>query len=549
MVTFDKRISPVGRRMLSCAKPLAAFFVLSCALLAQASQRADELRLKAMDGDSVAAKELADLYYEGEHAGSTNLVQGASLRFIRRNRTEALKWYEKSATLGNIGAMRVLVKNTRLPLDRKARLSWLKKLVKIVEDPEKSALPKEQWAEAADSYLKCAGWYMRLNDFENGVALLYKYCETIKREWPFDPDDVVDFLMGTIPRFKENGFDGDYPACVRFLKCAIGRDLPRGGKYDDNVVLRVQMGDVYARGIGVVQDLDESLKWYFDALDYAKKHGCKGRCVGLAQRKIGECLRYGKGRPANLVEAVTWYERAALNRDLVARKQFAQWCMDGLVQMDGEEMTEKESRRRAAGDSSIEIRPIVDVDLVRAEELSDLSDYWSRKDRYEAVWRLTSIYMQRDEWNKIVDLMLKQWYYDDSENPFLGNMKYAFALAYRQGIGVDLDKAKYFILMREAAKLGCHEAMIHLDRLGIDYTDYDEPALPAAPAPAKPAPARPALAKPLAPAPAKPAPARPALAPARPALAPAPARPALAPAPAKPALAPAPAKPAPAKAM
>ena len=471
MKTFDNRIGPVGRRMLPCAKPLAVFFAVCCAFLAQADQSVDELRLKALDGDAVAAKELADLYYGDGRKNSTNSSHMASQKSIRRNRTEALKWYEKAASLGDVDAMMALVKRN-LPLDRAARLFWLKRLVKKVENIDERAIAREELLEIL---FKSADCCFRLKDSPRTIDLLFKGCEKVQDDWEhLRPSGVVSALMCDTPdSIRINDYGGDYPACVRFLKYAIGRDLPREGKYDDNVALRVQMGDVYARGIGVAQDLDKSVKWYFEALDYAKKHGCKGRSVGLAQRRIGECLRYGKGRPANLVEAVTWYEKAALNRDKEARNQFAQWCADGLVLMDGEEVTEKEARRRVALDSSLESQTIVDVDLVRAEELSDLSDYWGRI-RYEVIWRLVRIYMQRDEWNKIVDFMSKRWYYDDKENPFLGNMKYAFALAYQQGKGVEEDKAKYLALMREAAKLDCPEAMIHLDRLGIDYTDYSE---------------------------------------------------------------------------
>ena len=468
-------------KSISRAKSILVVLTLSVsacvAVCLGADNVGDALRLKAMDGDVKAMKELGD-YYLGEY----HTEDGKRLA-VKKNRTEAAKWYRKAASKGDVDAMFRLVKNDQLPVEREERLQWLERMG--------AAANQFKVEEKLKAYGNIVEAYLNLKDSENAYDWMFKLCDlgtSVTKDWRgFNPAFSACLLRGRfLPMWekvmeKKNSLEKDcyflvdFPAHVKFLRYAIEKDLPCSGHYDDNVLLRVLMGEAYEKGFGVAQDLEEAYKWYVDAVDYAKSHTCKrSHCIGYAQRRLGECLRYGKGCERNLKEAVKWYEKAAFNKDLEARNQFAEWCLTGLADGGWCELTVRQAAMSHAFLSTIaeENVPadevIIEPDVNRAEELSDVSVYNYDDQAVIAAYRLCRIYKARKDWGKVVKL-LKDWH-DRSPNPFKAKMKYWLASAYQLGRGgVAVDKAKGNKLLKEAAQHGDPTAMEVLDRQGIEY--------------------------------------------------------------------------------
>lgn len=451
---------------------LKVLSIVSCAFLPSATSiclgaddTADSLRLKALDGDVAAMRKLGE-YYMG--CGKPSIA--------KPNRTEAAKWFRSAARKGDIASIRRLVES-KLPVEREERMRWLWKM-----ETEAGKLPRD---EKFKVLLSASEEYTRL-DQKRSIDCLFELCNLIEQDWgKLRPDKIAFILRGEgIGQERDDyrrgmiktGLQADFPSHIKFLKLAIEKDLPRNGSYSYNILLRTLSGEAYERGLGVAQNLDEAYKRYADAVAYAKKHPCKesweSSIVGYAQRRLGECLRYGKGCKRDLAEAVKWYEKAALNKDLEARNQYADWCFDGLVEVGSVETTAKTGAATnvpaAIPESKTIGKTIIEPDVRRAEELSNPHDYsyWDEQEVL-AAYRLCRIYIARDDWAAAVE-SLKKWHkYEKS--PCRAKMKYLLASAYLRGKGVKEDKETGLKLLEEAARLGEPESMMILDNFGREY--------------------------------------------------------------------------------
>ncbi len=456
------------------AKPGFTVMILALSVAASACFGADNvgdaLRLKALDGDVKAMKELGD-YYLGEY-----YTKDGKRLAEKKNRTEALKWYRKAARKGDISAMERLVNSDQLPVEEEERSQWFEKI-----ERNANKLSEEEKKEVYQFI--ALGYFAFRKDPIKAMVWMSRTCDLVSDWKDLDilPSKFACSLRGEDLRGKRDSPMQawvNFPAHAKFLEYAIEKDLPFDGNYGGNVLLRVLMGEAYERGFGVAQDHRAAYRWYVNAVEYAKTHTCRSECVGYAQRRLGECLRYGKGCKRNLQEAVKWYEKAALNKDLEARNQFADWCLDGLVEVGDHEWTAKAAEgghaflSLVAGENMPAPRYVIEPDVRRAEELSETRVYaWCDPQEVIASYRLCRIYHARGEWDKMVK-ELQGWRkssQDSFKNPFKAKMTYWLAVAHTLGKGVKVDHAKGEELMKEAAQLGDPEAMEILDKEGIDY--------------------------------------------------------------------------------
>jgi len=113
------------------------------------------------------------------------------------------------------------------------------------------------------------GWRSGKPAGEEGVALFLRGCECLA------------------------GSTADYPAAFRWFEEAARLGHPGA---------QLNLGLLYASGLGVERDESEAAKWYRLAAD----QGCDQACFNLA---VAHCLGAGVGK--NLEEAARWYQRAA----------------------------------------------------------------------------------------------------------------------------------------------------------------------------------------------------------------------------------------------
>lgn len=437
-------------------KQVMVIFVVALSFVLIAEDTIDALRLKAMDGDKKSMREIGEYYLCRRRQKPPT-----------KNRSEAMAWFEKAAKKKDFKSICYLVTERELPVEREDRLMWLKKLGAYA-----SALPADERIRAT---VEVADAYMEIGCYTDGTEWILKVVDLLEKDWEgLNLRKVAAVLRG---ERKELAIR-NYPAYIEFLRLAINKDIPRSGDYICNVDLRRFMGEAYENGYGVAQDYGKAFKCYMDALYYAGKHNCTNRwqkmAVGEVQQRIGECYRHGRGCDKNLKLMAHWYEKAGLNGNFKARNQFAEWCLNGLCEIAGDEMSMAETKATDGffsmiGGEELKIsQTIIDMDVNRAEELSD-TDYYvaSAQDKVVAAYRLCRIYIARNDWGKAVN-KLKEWT-DYDKNPNRAAMTYMLASAYMLGRGVEKDVSKGRALMKEAAELGNPEAMKCLDKAGISY--------------------------------------------------------------------------------
>ena len=77
---------------------------------------------------------------------------------------------------------------------------------------------------------------------------------------------------------------------------------------------QLQLGRLYAEGLGVAKDAVEAVKWYRKAADQGLAH---------AQHNLGARYADGRGVPKDEVEAYKWYLLAEAQGDEQAKKSIA----------------------------------------------------------------------------------------------------------------------------------------------------------------------------------------------------------------------------------
>ncbi len=84
---------------------------------------------------------------------------------------------------------------------------------------------------------------------------------------------------------------------------------------------QLQLGDRYAKGIGVTEDLEQAFLWFRKAADQGH---------ALAQFVLGKSYAYGHGVPKDVAQAVVWFHKAADQGNVDAQTEL------GLIYVDCE---------------------------------------------------------------------------------------------------------------------------------------------------------------------------------------------------------------------
>ena len=268
-------------------------------------------RKAAEQGDATKQRELAFLYW------------------LDRDNVEAAKWYLKAAERGNADAQFNLGDMYRdgkgVPQNYAEAAKWYRKAAES-EVVEKTDLTRAMSADSLgklyedglgvpQDYIEAAKWYRKAAGGSNsGVSSMFSLClkgKATKR----DCADVAEWLAILANR------DGSflYPANV----------------------YQFYLGQLYEKGLGVLQDYVEAAKWYRKAAD----QGNAG-----AQLLLGNLYVIGRGVPQDIVAAHMWFNlSASLSGDGERQKSVAD-LRDGLAKM----MTPARIRRSPAPSAGVE---------------------------------------------------------------------------------------------------------------------------------------------------------------------------------------------------
>ena len=217
------------------------------------------------------------------------------LKTFKQDYKEALKWYEKAATKGNIKAQYNLGEMYRLGQgvnqDFKESFKWY----------EKAAIQDNIWAQF---YL--GGMYYLGLEVNQDYKEAFKWFEKAANKG----NSKAQYSLGEMYRLGEGTQEDDKEALKWYEKAAIQ------GYY----VAQYELGNMYYFGRGVNQDYNEAIKWY-------EKSALQGNVN--AQNDLGYMYKAGKGVNQDYKEAFKWYEKAAIQGNSKAKLEIGEMYQFG----------------------------------------------------------------------------------------------------------------------------------------------------------------------------------------------------------------------------
>ncbi len=329
----DKSITP----LLSAYIMVSTFGKLDrqqiCCLLGERSEFDDkkelDLLMSARQGDTVAMCKLGKLFYQG--------------KYVPKNHSKAIQWYQLAYYLGNVNAACGLCKcyqfgdiyhngysfyfdmleqkNVNFACCRKGEISYIRdkdknKAKQIFSLGSKANFsPSKNWLAYI---LKTEGKYetaieLYKQSANEGYAISQKrmaelYCEgkfveknyTKAVEWyrkaGMQGDSESIYNIGMMYYYGK-GVSKDYKESVKFFKEASNLNDKKA---------QYMLAFCYYNGYGVEQNYLESVKWYLKAAEQG---------LADAQYNLATCYYEGEGVEQNYSEAIKWYLKAAEQND------------------------------------------------------------------------------------------------------------------------------------------------------------------------------------------------------------------------------------------
>lgn len=267
-----------------------------------------ELMLQACNGDGRAQAQIGDYFRKGEKG-------------VQRDSTEALKWYQKSASQGNpfgqYGLGVCYQKGIAVKKDESQSKNFyqmafagFKKLAEKSEDAEAMYRVGDMYDDGegtSQDYAQAMQWYQKAAQLNNSDAITsigymfnkahgvkQDYVEAVKwyRKAAEMGNAIAQFNLGVSYKYGE-GVKKDYTEAMRWYRLSA----EQGNSNAENAI-----GVMYDHGYGVKQDYAEALKWFRKAADKENE---------AAQRNIGYMYSNGRGVEVDEAEAIKWYRKAA----------------------------------------------------------------------------------------------------------------------------------------------------------------------------------------------------------------------------------------------
>ncbi len=252
---------------------------------------------KAEQGDAQAENKVGGFYANGQ--------------FVRKNDTEAVKWYRKAAEQGyaeaqyNLGVMYADGRGVAKSEDEAVK--WYRKAAENGDIDAQSNLGRryEEGRGVPKDSAESLKWYRKATA-QRDAATQSKQDTTIGQSVLKDEDDAVK-------RTRVAAVQGNAEAQYKLaLMLEDGKGIPKDEvealkwyrKAAEQGYAPAQniLGVTYTTGHGVPNDDVEAVKWYRKAAEHGN---------ASAQTNIGNRYANGRGVPKDEDEAVKWYRKAA----------------------------------------------------------------------------------------------------------------------------------------------------------------------------------------------------------------------------------------------
>ena len=274
---------------------------------------------------------------------------------------------------------------------------------------------------------------------------------------------VLAFLMMLSSPVQAQDFDkglaaaqaGDYATAIKEWQ-------PLALAGDRN--LQLNIGIMYAEGLGVVQDYREAAKWYRLSAEQGAPQ---------AQFNLGILYLQGQGIEQNHVEAAKWHLMAAEQGFTNARRNLASFYEEGLgVRQDFAKAIKW--YRLAAGQG--DVGSMINLDVLYAKGLTDLigqeeADEWllmaAKQGSTLAQSKVGARYIQRQEYSEAI-----KWVRLAAEGGF-ANAQHNLGSLHRLGQGVLQDNVLAQMWYNVASINGASTAAAWRDKLAGLMTNAD----------------------------------------------------------------------------
>jgi TPR repeat protein len=262
---------------------------------------------KAEQGDAQAENKVGGFYANGQ--------------FVRKNDTEAVKWYRKAAEQGyaeaqyNLGVMYADGRGVAKSEDEAVK--WYRKAAENGDIDAQSNLGRryEEGRGVPKDSAESLKWYRKATA-QRDAATQSKEDTTIGQSVLKDEDDAVK-------RTRVAAVQGNAEAQYKLaLMLEDGKGIPKDEvealkwyrKAAEQGYAPAQniLGVTYTTGHGVPNDDVEAVKWYRKAAEQGN---------ASAQTNLGGSYSTGRGVPKDDTEGVKWYRKAAEQGDATAQNR------------------------------------------------------------------------------------------------------------------------------------------------------------------------------------------------------------------------------------
>jgi len=252
---------------------------------------------------------------DGKNGGRYEYDQGWKYELglgVSQDYTEALKWYRKSADLGNKSArQRIKTVESLISYEQKGSSQSSSGTGQAQSDAggegEIEALAlgnryfnEKNYAEAVKYYRKAAE--LGNADAQSTLGCLYDHAEGVRRNYAEaakwyrkaaeQGNNVAQNNLGTL-YYNGQGVKRNYSEALKWFRKAADHG---------NAAAYGWLGDMYYNGQGVKKNYGESAKWYRKAAEQGDAY---------AQNELGVLYYNGQGVKRNYGEALRWFRKAA----------------------------------------------------------------------------------------------------------------------------------------------------------------------------------------------------------------------------------------------
>jgi TPR repeat protein len=266
------------------------------------------VRRAADDGDAIAQAVMGDIHFD-------------PLAKFARDRSEATKWYRKSADRNNVSGMVFFADALREEKKYEDAVRWYGKAAAKGSARAQDALGNRYYAGEGvkQDLAEAANWYRQAAEqgyaiAQNHLGDLYYYGKGVKQDY----GEAVNWYRQAAEQglaaaqnslglryYSGEGVKQDRAEAANWFRKAAKQGY---------AVAQYNLGNLYSAGEGVKQDRAEAVNWYRQAAEQG---------YASAQNRLGDLHYVGEDVKQDYAEAVNWYRKAAEQGHAKAKEYLA----------------------------------------------------------------------------------------------------------------------------------------------------------------------------------------------------------------------------------